>query len=871
MSDTIPAPEVFRHRSGLTVIHQHNPLAPVVALQMWVHVGSGDETEREAGLAHVHEHMLFKGTERRGVGEIARDVEAYGGQINAWTSFDHTVYHLIMPSRFAEEGLDVLFDAMWHSAFDADELERELEVIQEEIRRGLDMPTRVLTQSLFETSFAVHPYGRPVIGTPQSVAAFTRDDILAFYQRWYRPENMALVVVGDIDRADLVALIDQLGVPASGDELVRTPRATEPPQRELRTTVHTADITDAHVNLAFHVPELTHPDTPALEVLTMLLGQGDSSLLFEHVQRAQGLTNSVYSYLYSPSEPGMTLVGASFRGDDEGPGALVVLEAVVREIAHLRHRSLSPSDVRRAVRQLESDAIYQRQTVQGVAQRVGYFHTVAGDIAFEQTFIGAASSVTPADLLDVASRYLTPSNLTVGFMLPDGADVGIDHATIEATVQRIYAEVDAEYEREPAVADEHGVVMHRFDDGLTVIVQRDATAPMFAARAAVLGGLLAEDASTSGANNLIAELMLSGTTVRTASELAREIDDLAASMAGFSGRNSLGLRMTALSQDFDQAMDIFADVLFDSTLPEDELRRIRAEVISEIGAQRDNVAAAAFQEFSEALYPHHPYALPPLGTAESVSALERDALLAYYHGRVRPEHMVVTIVGDVDPAHAIDTVAALFDRARGRAAVALPEHAAPPMPTEPVRVEDTRDRQQAHIVLGYRAPSMFDADRHALDLLAAILGGQGGRLFVELRDRQSLAYSVGAYATPGYDVGSFAFYIATSPEKVDQAISSIRAEAARIVDEGVTADELERAQRLLMGRRAISEQRQSARAAYFGFDELYGLGYAHGFDHAAQLEAVTLDEVRDVAARYLRPDAEVLVVIRPSVGTAPAE
>lgn len=871
MSETIPAPQVFRHRSGLTVIHQHNPLAPVVALQMWVQVGSGDETEREAGLAHVHEHMLFKGTSRRGVGEIARDVESYGGQINAWTSFDHTVYHLIMPSRYSEAGLDVLFDAMWHSAFDADELERELEVIQEEIRRGLDMPTRVLTQSLFETAFTAHPYGRPVIGTSESVASFTRDDILAFYERWYRPQNMALVVVGDIERDALVALIDQMAPASPVDPIVRPARPVEPLQHELRTTVDTADITDAHLNLAFHVPELSHADTPALEVLTMLLGQGDSSLLFEHVQRGTGLTNSVYAYLYAPSEPGIALIGASFRGDDEGPAPLEVLEAVLREIAHLRHRALSPADVRRAVRQLESDAVYQRQTVQGVAQRLGYFHTVAGDIEFEQAFIRGAAEVTPAQIVDVASRYLDPSNLTVGYMLPDGGDEGIGHESIEAVVRRVFAEVDAEYDRTPPEADEHGIVVHRFDDGLTVIVQSDPTAPMFAARATVLGGLLAEDEATSGVNNLIAELMLSGTTVRTASELAREIDDLAASMAGFSGRNSLGLRMTALSQDFDQAMDVFADVLFDSTFPEDELRRIRAEVLSEIGAQRDNVAAVAFQSFAEALYPGHPYALPPLGTEESVSALEREVLLAYYASRMRPEHMVVSIVGDVDAAHAIDTVAALFDRARGRDAVELPTRQVPDAPASPVRVDDARDRQQAHIVLGYRGPSMFEEDRYALDLVAAILGGQGGRLFVELRDRQSLAYSVGAYSTPGYDVGSFAFYIATGPEKIDQAISSIREEAARLVTEGVTSEELARAQRLLVGRRAISEQRQSARAAYFGFDELYGLGYGHGFGYAERIEQVTLDDVQAAAEAYLRPDAEVLVVVRPSVGTAPAQ
>jgi zinc protease len=204
----------LRHRlpNGLTVLVEENHAAPVAALQVWVRVGSADELPGEAGLAHLHEHMLFNGTARRGPGEIARAIEACGGEINAWTSFDQTVYHVVVAGQFLAQGIDVLADAITSAAFDPQELEREIEVVCEEIKRSLDSPTRKLSKELFATAFTRHPYGRPVIGTEESVRGFTREGILRFYRRWYQPENCVLVAVGDFREPQVLELAQKLFV-----------------------------------------------------------------------------------------------------------------------------------------------------------------------------------------------------------------------------------------------------------------------------------------------------------------------------------------------------------------------------------------------------------------------------------------------------------------------------------------------------------------------------------------------------------------------------------------------------------------------------------------------------------------------------------
>ncbi len=223
----------MRHKlhNGLTLLVEENHAAPGVAIQVWMRVGSADELPDEAGLAHLHEHMLFKGTARRGPGEIARSIEASGGEINAWTSFDQTVYHVVLASQFFAEGMDVLADAVTSAAFDPDELKREIEVVCEEIKRSQDSPTRKLSRELFDSSFARHPYGKPVIGTEESVRSFTREGILRFYRRWYKAENAVVVVVGDVREGEALELAEKLFVFPAGP-FQPAPRRPPEPRRE---------------------------------------------------------------------------------------------------------------------------------------------------------------------------------------------------------------------------------------------------------------------------------------------------------------------------------------------------------------------------------------------------------------------------------------------------------------------------------------------------------------------------------------------------------------------------------------------------------------------------------------------------------------
>jgi zinc protease len=580
--------------------------------------------------------------------------------------------------------------------------------------------------------------------------------------------------------------------------------------------------------------------------------------------------NGIGAYYYATAEPGLFVVSASFLPDEANGGPEAVVAAVLREVALLRTDPPSRRELERVRTVLENQAIYQTRTVEGIANRIGYFHTVAGGLDFERTFIERIRQVTPEQLAEVAGRWLTPENLTVGLMLPTAwTDRAPDHAALSTVVATTWAET-AESAGAAVVADEYGVVRHVFDNGLVLLIEQDATSPTFTARTAALSGALYEPESEAGITHFAAELLTSGTTRHTASELSRAVDSLAAGLSGFSGRNSMGAQVTALSGDLDDGLELLAEIVFDATFPADELERVRRETLEAIEASNDDLAGTAYRMFGAEVFGSHPYARPMIGTEESVRSITRSEVVAWHRATMRPERMVVAVVGDVDPVEVINTVGALFSReVDGEPVTAQPTTTLPAPHT--IRVEQSRERQQAHIVVGYPGVAEDDPSRASLDVLAAILSGQGGRLFYELRDRQGLAYSVSASNSAAVGAGTFSFYIATSEANLEPAIGAMQEQIERLRTEGVTADEVARAQRLILGRRDISLQRQNARAGHLCVDTLLGRGHGYRWQWPSELEAVTADSVGAAIARIFVESHEVVSVVRPGVGTQPAE
>ena len=845
----------FRLDNGMQVLLEETHAAPVVSFQALVKVGSVSETDAEAGICHVIEHMLFKGTPARPAGTIARDVEAAGGDINAYTSIDQTVYYINMATRFADAGLSILADAIKNPLFDAEELSREAEVILEEIRREQDNPGRMVVEHLFRACFKVHHYGRPIIGYPQTVKSFTREQLLAFHKHWYTPQNIVFIAVGDFQTKAMLQQIQREFADFFGPTPPTQDLPVEPKHAAANVVLHEMNVQSAYLALAFNVPEITHPDVPALDLLSHILGGTESSRFEQEIKAKKKLVHNIYSYAFTPKHPGVLVAGAMASDKDVARA----ITAIREEIDRISAEPVTSGELSRAKLNIRSNEIYDKETVGGQAGKIASFLATAGSADFEARYYQMLSDVPAETLRSVAQRYLTPENCTVSLIVPKGSPWLQKRQAVLTAVGKHKAAPKAK-----ARKAQDGLTTFKLKNGATLLVLEQHHLPIVALCAGALGGSRFETPSNNGIAGLMARTLTKGTTTRSAVAIAKEIEKIAGQIDGFSGRNSTGLKSEFLSEHLHEGFALFADVLTHPAFSPAEVAKERRIVLKAIKDQEDNLPSLAFAEFLKTLFPRHPYGMRQLGTMESVRGLSPEQLCRFHRGLLCAEGLTVTVAGDVNPREVHDLAEELF-RDLPRRCAKPPRLSLDPRPTKPrERTVFKREKQQAHIVVGFQGTSYKSGDRFPMAVLNNILAGQGGRLFRTLRDRMSLAYAVSSVNQDGIEPGYFAVYIGTDPGKVETAIAGIMRELNAIREAKVDEEELTRSQQYLVGTYELDLQRNGALASLHTFNHLYGLGAGEIERYPQRILAVTSDDVLRVAKRYLQTDARTLAVIKPA-------
>ncbi|MFQ5900965.1 MAG: M16 family metallopeptidase [Thermodesulfobacteriota bacterium] len=835
--------------NGLTVILEENNSAPVAAIQVWVKAGSADEDAEEAGIAHLLEHMLFKGTERRGVGDIAREIESVGGDINAWTSFDQTVYHIVVASRYLELGLDLLSDAVRNSTFDPQELEKEKMVVQEELRRGEDSPSTKLNKRVMAESYTTHPYHRPVIGFMDTVEAIDREKVLGFVRRWYVPDNMTLVVSGDFRREEILPIIKEAfkATPGKVKSGLRE-RSVEPQQDRLKSVIISEDVRETKLELAFHIPGLDHEDVYPLDVMSIILGGGRSSRLYRRLRMDKTLVRSVSTYSMTPKDPGIFFIFADLKAED----LKATLGEIVEELEELKEEGVTEEELKRAKLNLESDFVYQRETIQGRARQLGYYETTAGDLSFEEKYLKGINDVTSDDIQRVVSRYFVYPNMTQGILVPEKERENLDEEGLK--------EVATLLEKRPGAEGE--IIRKVLDNGIVLLVKENHTNPTVSLYSVFSGALLREDEENNGITNAIARMLTKGTKERSAEDIAGEIESMAGGLSGFSGRNTFGVSAHFLSRFFGQGMEIFSDVLLNPSFDKEEFKKVRKDILTDIETEEDNLARVTFKLLDKTLYKKHPYRMNTLGTKKTISKLANRDLIRYYRSYAVPQNMVIAIVGDIDAEEVEAKVKELFMKMEKGDTLDLdiPQE----IKTKEIReVERIKEKEQAHIAIGFLGPSLTNPDRYPVSVLSNVLATQGGRLFMELRDKQGLAYIVTAFSRGGIGTGAFIVYMATSPENLEKSIKGIKEILQEIVDKGITEEELKKAGGHLIGSYEIGLQDNSSQASDMALNEILGLGFDEFRRYPEKIKSVTLEDVHRVAKEYIDLEAYSIVIVKP--------
>ena len=824
---------------GLTLIVQEDHSAPVASVQAWCATGSIDEDERlGAGLSHILEHMLFKGTKTQSSHAVAQKIQDVGGYINAYTSFDRTVFWIDVPKDGVSIALGVLADAMMNSTLPPDEYLKEQEVIRREFAMGFDDPDRMAGQLLFSTAYQRHPYRLPVIGQMEIYNQLTQEQVMQYYKSRYVPNNLTFIVVGDVDAEKIHQQLSEF-FKAYPEKSLRPIFIPEEPPQLGRREVHNEFATElTRLSIAWHIPEITHPDVPALDLLSTILGDGRSSRLYRRVREEAGLAYGISAFSYTPGDPGLLGVDATVDPKKRDAAEQLILQ-IVNEI---RQSGVTPEELTKAKKISLSHHLDSLTTMRGQASDIGSNWLLTRNLDFSRDYLAAVQKVTLDDVRRVAGKYLVDQNLTVVSLNPKGS---------------LAAKTEA---AKPVATGE--IQKFELTNGLRILVREDARLPLVSISAVFRGGLLAETPETNGITRLMAKTLLKGTKTRTAEQIADQIEAVGGSISSDAGNNSFSVLLHVTKPDLKLGVDLLSDVLLSATMPEKAVAREKQIQIAGIQQEDEQLTTVARNILRQALFNHHPYALRGNGSVDSVHRLTQKDLLEFRDRYVVAKNGVISVFGNVNAVE----VKQIFEQALGSmkpGALALTDAKSPTELSKPTTVESKKEKAQGVIMVGYRGVDVFSKDRHALELIDEASSDLGSRFFIRIREQMGLAYYVGASQFQGLVPGLFAFYLGTDPQKIEPVKTALLDEIRKLASDGLTSEELARAKKKLNGQQRIAMQSNDSFGYQSALDELYGLG----FDYYKQLErdvdAVTLDEIKRTAAKYFRDQPYVLATVRP--------
>jgi zinc protease len=845
--------------NGLTALVQRAPTAPVVAVVTHVKAGYFDEPDEWVGISHVLEHMYFKGTARRRPGDIARETQRVGGYINAGTIYDKTVYYTVLPSSGGglRRALDVQADALRNSAIDPDELSRELEVIIQEAKRKLDSPPSVTYETLLQLLFKTHRIRRWRIGTEEGLRRLTRGDVVSYYESRYTPNRVTISVVGDVEVTEAMELIDHFygDWQRPSQEFDGSPSETGPSRSDIR--VLSGDVQRPRVSLGWRTVDVLHEDTPCLDVAAAVMGLGRGSHLYRYLRR-EGIATSTSADHYTTTDVGIFSLGLEA---EEGRFDEAVTEAVARTVA-LRVGAMDDADLGRVRALLQTRWLRRFESMEGRASTLSEAEALGG-VHLVDRFYDGLMRVTRDDVVDVAERYFDPSAACITAFVPEDSSITARSSWLEppvaepsppASVPEVHVAVGSHRRSDlPEVAEGIFHARHEMSD-LIVRVKRGSGLVTLGLHFAGLP--TSERRGNAGISSLAARCALRGAAGLSGDELAQAVERLGGTVTPTVRVDHMGWWITVPSAHLVGAAKLLRVIAEHPNLLDDDIAVERRLLASDARRRQDDMFGYPVDRVLDRLFGDHPYAFPPVGYPESVARIDTVSVQRWARKIVTTKPVIV-VVGDASPEILEDAVAPLAEwsgatteELRVEAPKFMPRHGS-----------EERRKQQTALAMAFPAVPFGSPDRYALTVTGAILSGLAGRLFDELRERRTLAYTVAAFPWLGRHAGSMLTYIATSPERESEARDAMLVELQRLADEAPGDGELERAKNYAAG--SVEMRRQSGRSMADEVLQAWMKGNIGDVpEQANRLRTVTRDEVVQVAQRVFRAEDRAEFVVR---------
>jgi len=834
---------VYKLDNGQIVIIKEVKNNPIVTIDTWIKTGSINENDQNNGVSHFLEHLFFKGTQTHPTGEFDKVLESKGAVVNAATSKDFTHYYVTIPSKYFDLALSLHSDMLLNPLIPRKELEKERKVVMEEIAKGLNDPSKKVYDNLNDMLYPQHPYRRKVLGTNEIIGKISREEILDYYNTHYGPQNMITIIIGDVDTQHALDAV-KADFKTAPRKIVKNINKPEKPLTTQLKKVDYQPVQGGYMLIGYRGANAFNPDTYALDVLSTILGDGRSSVLYQTIKEQKQLAYSISAANSTYREDGIFMVSANFTPENVDK----LQKAIFEEIAKIQEQGVTPEQLKRAQSIIERDTYYERESISSIAEEIGYTTVLTDNPMYYDEYLDNIKKVSECDVKKVANEYLGENKSAISIVFPQESK-------------------DAKVTNKPKV--EHSATLvkeisstqkYLLDNGATLLISPNDLNDIVAMSIYIKGGNFVE--KIAGTADLMSSVMLKGTKNYSSLELAEILEENGIKISPSASADSFSISVLTTKSQLAKTLELLDDVVNNATLSDYEIEKTKSAKLSSIKKSRDMPMNLALEEYRDLIYSNSVYSNSPKTLEKTLPKITRDDIEAYYNTIFNPKNIVISVNGNVNKSEIVNQLVDIFHGTGAEFDYKKYESIIPPLTSAKNSVKNVKDLGTAWLIMGWQTAGVpNEKDCATLEVLDSILGsGMSSRLFRNVRDQEGLAYELGSSFSPKILRGAFTIYIGTNPKTLNLAKEKIMAEVNKMKTQFVSDKELQDAKDKIIGNYIISQETNLDKASTVGWFEASGRGFDYKDKYEELINSVTASDIVNVANKYFNANYVTSVV-----------
>ncbi len=819
--------ELVTLKNGLDCIFIQDAERNAASIQMWFRAGSALEKRRDQGIAHFLEHMFFKGTSKRPGTALVREVESFGGEINAFTSFDYTCYYINIPNDYLKKAVDILLDMVCNPIFRDEDIAPERDVVFEEFRRSLDAPNQFAFHKLQSSCFT-RGYVHPILGLEKTIQNFSKRQLTNFRRMFYNRQNAFLVVAGNIGKRD------KLRTAISSFQLPKGQKSRFPQfslKEESTIDVHRKEVNMASLSICIQSSDFTHAKAPAEDLAVNCLGHGESSFLYRELITKTQQANSLSSSTMFMNGGGLHFIKIEFPH----PMLAELLKQLEMILTKTFQQGFSEKELQKIKNQYTASKMFNMESLESYAFSIGYSYAQTKNIDSDNEFI---EKIKLTDVYSVHNAFRTifgrPIHLSL--QIPLKAPLNKSEKTLLSFQRGLTKKIkqekksDKTYRIQTSKYDS-SLKLVRMIPGVQLLYKNSSISPTFVLQAYLKGGRTEENTSNSGIYNLFSSMLTKGHRNATCEELKVSLEERAASLSSFSGKNAYGLSLHGLSEHFQYLATHFFDSLLYPSFNNKVFQTQKKLVLRQIESDKENPQKRCFQEALKLFFDGHPYSLAPLGTIKSMKSIGRESLLRLHSKDIKKKEILLVYCGDI----LLEDILSYFKKMLRVLGLGKTQKIFPKKINQIVTTSFVPfNREQTQIFTGIKTLKSSSKEHLYLKFLTTYLSGQSSPLFVKVRDQLGLCYSVAPIHHSALEGGYWGIYMASGHDKTSDALHAIRKIIQDIKQKGLTKKDFEKIKAMIKGQNLINIQTNEDYANVHSHSIMQGKGidYFYKKNHA---------------------------------------